>query len=166
MEQARIIKELFPTREARTQAFANIDFIVQTLSFIIQIFFTAKIAELGLRWLLSLLGFVVGVGFVILSFTHPMFLPFVIVMSVRRVGEYALVKPGREMLFVPLDSDSKYKVKNFFDTVVYRGGDALGAQVESAVLKLGVGATLLVGALLSFIWGALGFYLGKRYEKP
>ena len=70
------------------------------------------------------------------------------------------------MLFVPLDSDSKYKVKNFFDTVVYRGGDALGAQVESAVLKLGVGATLLVGALLSFIWGALGFYLGKRYEKP
>ncbi|WP_394997719.1 NTP/NDP exchange transporter [uncultured Helicobacter sp.] len=166
MEQARIIKELFPTREARTQAFANIDFIVQTLSFIIQIFFTAKIAELGLRWLLSLLGFVVGVGFVILSFTHPMFLPFVIVMSVRRVGEYALVKPGREMLFVPLDSDSKYKVKNFFDTVVYRGGDALGAQVESAVLKLGVGATLLVGALLSFVWGALGFYLGKRYEKP
>ena len=166
VEQARIIKEIFLTREERTQAFANIDFIVQMASFIIQIFFTAKIVEfLGMKWLLSLLGFVVGVGFIVLSFTHPMFLPFVIVMSLRRVGEYALVKPGREMLFVPLDSDSKYKVKNFFDTVVYRGGDAISSQLEGALIKFGVGITLLVGAGLSFIWGALGLYLAKGYEK-
>lgn len=165
VEQARIIKELFLTREARTQAFANIDFIVQMASFIIQIFFTAKIVEfLGMKWLLSLLGFVVGVGFIVLSFTHPMFLPFVIVMSLRRVGEYALVKPGREMLFVPLDSDSKYKVKNFFDTVVYRGGDAISSQLEGALIKFGVGVSFLVGAGLSFIWGALGLYLAKGYE--
>lgn len=57
-------------------------------------------------------------------------------MSLRRVGEYALVKPGREMLFVPLDSDSKYKVKNFFDTVVYRGGDAISSQLEGALIRL------------------------------
>ncbi|EGK8072913.1 hypothetical protein IO424_000737 [Campylobacter fetus] len=38
-------------------------------------------------------------------------------MSIRLVGEYALVKPGREMLFVPLNSESKYKVKNFLDSV-------------------------------------------------
>lgn len=165
VEQARIIKEIFLTREERTQAFANIDFIVQMASFIIQIFFTAKIVEfLGMKWLLSLLGFVVGVGFIILSFTHPMFLPFVIVMSLRRVGEYALVKPGREMLFVPLDSDSKYKVKNFFDTVVYRGGDAISSQLEGVLIKFGVGVSLLVGAGLSFIWGALGLYLAKGYE--
>ena len=165
VEQARIIKEIFLTREERTQAFANIDFIVQMASFIIQIFFTAKIVEfLGMKWLLSLLGFVVGVGFIVLSFTHPMFLPFVIVMSLRRVGEYALVKPGREMLFVPLDSDSKYKVKNFFDTVVYRGGDAISSQLEGVLIKFGVGVSLLVGAGLSFIWGALGLYLAKGYE--
>ena len=91
-------------------------------------------------------------------------LPFVIVMSLRRVGEYALVKPGREMLFVPLDSDSKYKVKNFFDTVVYRGGDAISSQLEGALIKFGVGVSLLVGTGLSFIWEALGLYLAKGYE--
>lgn len=166
MEQARIIKALFPTKEARIAAFANIDFIVQSLSFLIQIFLTAKIAEfLGLKWLLSMLGFVLCVGFVILAFTHPLFLPFIIVMCVRRVGEYALIKPGREMCFVPLDSESKYKVKNFLDTVVYRGGDALSAQLEGALAKCGIAVVLLSGALIAFVWGILGFKLAKKYEQ-
>ena len=177
MEQARIIREFFPTREARIAAFANIDLIVQVSALVIQIFLTAKIAKFfKLTALLSLLGFVICVGFVVLAFTHPAFMPLAVVMSIRRIGEYALVKPGREMLFVPLSSDEKYKVKSFADTVVYRGGDALSAQVESVLASIsfrGAGASqnptlpyvLLVGALISLVWGLLGIFLGKRYEK-
>ncbi|TQR31936.1 MFS transporter [Campylobacter sp. MIT 99-7217] len=170
MEQARIISELFPksdpnSRALRTAAFANIDFIVQSLSFIIQIFFTAKIANLSLKWLLCPLGFILSFAFVILAFTHPALLPIIIAMSVRRVGEYALVKPAREMLFVPLSSEEKYKVKNFLDTVVYRGGDALSAQLEASLLHFGVAFTLISGGVLSFLWGILGLKLSKDYEK-
>ena len=166
MEQARIVREVFPTREARIAAFATIDLIVQTSALLIQIFLTAKIAKFfGITSLLSILGFVIALGFVILSFTHPAFLPLAVVMSIRRVGEYALVKPGREMLFVPLDSDSKYKVKNFLDAVVYRGGDALSAQAESILANVGILCVLLSGAVISFIWGLLGVFLGKNYEK-
>ncbi|TLD81168.1 MFS transporter [Helicobacter sp. MIT 11-5569] len=166
MEQARIVRELFPTREARIAAFANIDLIVQLSALFIQIFLTAKIARFfGITSLLSTLGFVIALGFVVLAFTHPAFLPLVVVMSMRRVGEYALVKPGREMLFVPLDADSKYKVKNFLDTVVYRGGDALSAQLESVLANIGILCVLLVGAGISFVWGLLGVFLGRGYEK-
>ncbi len=166
MEQARIIKETFSSREARIAAFGYIDLVVQSASFIIQIFLTAKIAKIfGLKWLLGMLGFVIGFGFIGLIFTHPLFLPFVVVMCLRRIGEYALIKPGREMLFVPLDSDSKYKVKNFFDTVVYRGGDALSVQLEALLARVSILAALLVGALISFMWGMLGVYLAKKYEK-
>lgn len=165
MEQARIIKELFPTREARVTAFANIDLIVQSSALFIQIFLTAKIAKFfTLNALLSTLGFIVGIGFIVLAFTHPAFLPFIIVMCVRRVGEYALVKPGREMLFVPLSSDEKYKVKSFIDTVVYRGGDALSSQVESLFANISIMCVLLVGAFISFVWGALGVFLGRWYK--
>lgn len=166
MEQARIIKELFPTREARVAAFANIDLIVQSSALFIQIFLTAKIAQFfKLTTMLGALGFVIGFGFIILAFTHPAFLPFVIVMSLRRVGEYALVKPAREMLFVPLSSDEKYKVKNFLDAVVYRGGDALSAQVEGIFASIGIMVVLLVGAGISFVWGILGVLLGKEYQR-
>lgn len=166
MEQARIIKELFPTREARVAAFANIDLIVQSSALFIQIFLTAKIAQFfKLTTMLGALGFVIGFGFIVLVFTHPAFLPFVIVMSLRRVGEYALVKPAREMLFVPLSSDEKYKVKNFLDAVVYRGGDALSAQVEGIFASIGIMVVLLVGAGISFVWGILGVLLGKEYQR-
>lgn len=166
MEQMRIIKETFSSREERVAVFATIDLVVQSLSLFIQIFLTAKIAKFfSLSALLSALGFVVSIGFVVLCFTHPAFLPLAVVMSMRRVGEYALVKPGREMLFVPLSSDEKYKVKNFIDTVVYRGGDALSAQVESALFSLGISVVLLVGAGISFVWGILGVFLGRKYQQ-
>lgn len=166
MEQARIVRELFASREERIAAFANIDLIVQLSSLFIQIFLTAKIARFfGITSLLSSLGFIIALGFIVLAFTHPAFLPLVVVMSIRRVGEYALVKPGREMLFVPLSADSKYKVKNFLDTVVYRGGDALSAQLESVLASVGILCVLLVGAALSFIWGLLGVFLGRQYER-
>lgn len=165
MEQARIISGMFESREARAAAFANIDFIVQLSSFAIQIFITSKIVQFfGIKWLLGTLGFVVALGFVLLAF-YPVFGVLVLVMSIRRIGEYALVKPGREMLFVPLDSESKYKVKNFLDTVVYRAGDSMSAALEGAIAKISITAVLFVGALISFIWGSLGVYLGKRYEK-
>lgn len=166
MEQARIIKEIFPTREARVAAFANIDLIVQSSALFIQIFLTAKIAQFfKLTTMLGALGFIIGFGFIVLAFTHPAFLPFVIVMSLRRVGEYALVKPAREMLFVPLSSDEKYKVKNFLDAVVYRGGDALSAQVEGIFASIGIVVVLLVGAGISFVWGILGVLLGREYQR-
>ncbi|MBR4141404.1 MAG: MFS transporter [Campylobacter sp.] len=167
MEQARIVRAVFETREARAAAFANIDLIVQSASFFIQIFLTAKIAKFfGIKWLLALLGFVIALGFILLGFTHPAFWGTALVMSLRRVGEYALVKPAREMLFVPLDSESKYKVKNFLDTVVYRGGDALSSQVEGiALAKFGVSGVLILGAIISFVWGILGLNLSKKYEK-
>lgn len=166
IEQGRIIDILFHTREEKTAAFADIDFIVNTFSFIIQIFLTSKIAKyIGLKWLLSSLGFVVAIGFVILIFTHPMFLPFVVVMCIRRVGEYALIKPGREMLFVPLDSDSKYKVKSFLDVVVYRGGDSISSQIEGLLSKSGINIVLLGGAFVALAWSILGYYLGRSYEE-
>ncbi len=34
-------------------------------------------------------------------------------MVLRRAGEYALIRPGREMLFTTVDVEAKYKVKNF-----------------------------------------------------
>lgn len=166
LEQARIVRELFTTRAARIEAFAGIDLIVQSLSLFIQIFLTAKIVKLfGLNALLSVLGFVLGFCFIVLAFTHPAFLPLVVAMSVRRVGEYALVKPGREMLFVPLGADEKYKVKSFLDTVLYRAGDALSAQIEGLFASIGIAFVLLVGAFISFVWGFVGVFLAKSYKK-
>jgi AAA family ATP:ADP antiporter len=87
-------------------------------------------------------------------------------MIVRRIGEYAFVRPGREMLFAPLDAESKYKAKGFIDTVVYRAGDAASAWARSALDLVGQGAmtAALVGAACALAWGALGWYVGRQAD--
>jgi AAA family ATP:ADP antiporter len=88
-------------------------------------------------------------------------------MIVRRVGEYAFVRPGPEMLFSPLDAESKYKAKNFIDTVVYRAGDAVSAWAKALLDMLANGVLLatFAGALCAAAWGAIGWYLGGRREQ-
>jgi ATP/ADP translocase len=46
------------------------------------------------------------------------------VQALRRVGDYALQRPARDILFTVVPREEKYK-SGFIDTVVYRGGDAL-----------------------------------------
>ncbi|MOA22439.1 hypothetical protein D3C78_1429950 [compost metagenome] len=71
------------------------------------------------------------------------------------------------MLFVPLDAQQKYRAKNFIDTVVYRGGDAVSAWLNALLNAIGLGAAAvaLVGAGVALAWSALGWRLGRRHEQ-
>src|SRR5690606_13217249 len=130
-EQARIVAATFPDRTSQTQVFSTIDAVVQASTIVIQIFLTGQLARrLGVTVLLVAVPLAMVIGFGVLSFiaTFPV---LVAVMVARRVGEYALVRPGREMLFAPLDTETKYKAKNAIDTFVYRGGDAVSAWLNA-----------------------------------
>ncbi|MNJ69356.1 hypothetical protein D3C77_656970 [compost metagenome] len=116
--------------------------------------------------LLAAVPALVCLGFLGLALA-PVFAVLAGLMIVRRIGEYAFIRPGREMLFAPLDAESKYKAKNVIDTVVYRGGDVLSAWVKSGLDTLGQGTVLiaLVGAGCAALWGVLGWYLGGRADR-
>ena len=166
MEQVRLVALLFKSREEHLSAFATINLVVQVMSLLGQLLITGFVSKkLGMRFLLCFVPLSVGIGFVVLCLSHPAFVPFIIVFVLRSVGEYTLIRPAREMLFVPLDGDSKYKVKNFLDTVVYRGGDALSAQIESWLRQESVQVALLSGAACCLAWGVCGWVLGSRYQK-
>ena len=166
-EQARLVAELFPTREEQVRVFGIIDFVVQAGALTAQLFITGRLAQrLGVRTLLALVPGLVCVGFIGLALA-PTFAMLAGLMIARRIGEYAFVRPGREMLFAPLDAETKYKAKNFIDTVVYRGGDAFSGWVKSLLDLLGQGAVLiaLVGALCAAVWAVVGWYLGGKADR-
>ena len=166
-EQARLVAELFPDRDEQVRVFGLIDFVVQAGSLLAQVFLTGRVAQrMGVRMLLAAVPLLVCLGFLILALA-PIFAALAALMIVRRIGEYAFVRPGREMLFAPLDAESKYKAKNFIDTVVYRGGDAVSGWLKSLIDMLGYGAVLiaLVGALCAALWGLLGWHLGGRADR-
>jgi AAA family ATP:ADP antiporter len=86
------------------------------------------------------------------------------IQIVRRVAEYAVAKPTREMLFTVVDQESKYKAKNVIDTVIYRFGDFSSAWVSAAVLPYGVTGLAIFGVITSVVWFPVAYVLGKRYE--
>ena len=88
-------------------------------------------------------------------------------MVARRIGEYGLVRPGREMLNSVLSPEEKYKAKSFIDTVLYRGGDAASAWLKRSLDVLGGHSPLamLGGAAISALWAATGFFLARRHRE-
>ena len=64
------------------------------------------------------------------------FAVLVAVMFVRRVGEYSITRPSRDMLYTSVTREERYKAKNFIDTVVYRGGDNFAAWLIGALLPV------------------------------
>lgn len=161
--QLRIVTDTFADPEVRTQVFSRLDYTVQTLTIIAQLTLTGRIAT---RWGIgSLLTFVplLMVGALLMLATFHVFAVLAIAMISRRVGEYAFVRPGREMLFSKVDVETKYKAKNAIDVPVYRGGDALIAQVDSVLSNAGMSAAglALIGAGAAAAWTVNGVLLGK-----
>jgi AAA family ATP:ADP antiporter len=165
-EQARLVAEIFPDRTQQTKIFGYIDSIVQALAIMTQLFLTGRITKkLGIGILLIAVPIVMAAGFVLLAIA-PTFSVFVIVMVVRRTGEYALVRPGREMLYTVVPPEGKYKAKNFSDTVVYRGGDAVSGWVRSGLNQIGDPALAMwIGSALALVWAAVGFGLAREQNR-
>jgi ATP:ADP antiporter, AAA family len=165
-EQARIVEATFPDRTRQTQVFAAIDTVVQSLTILIQIFFTGRLARrLGVTVLLVAVPatMMFGFGLLALAATFPV---LAFVMIVRRVGEYALVRPGREMLFTPVDAETKYKAKNAIDTFVYRGGDAIAGWTYTGIVAIATtGAVAIAGAAFAGLWALLGLAIGRRHDR-
>jgi AAA family ATP:ADP antiporter len=166
-EQARLVALHFTTRQEQIQVFGLIDFVVQAGALVAQLFITGRIAQrFGVATLLTLVPALICIGFIGLALA-PSFAVLATLMIVRRIGEYAFIRPGREMLFAPLDAETKYKAKNFIDTVVYRGGDALSGWAKSLLDLLGQGTLLVavVGAGCAALWALTGWYLGRHADR-
>jgi AAA family ATP:ADP antiporter len=71
------------------------------------------------------------------------------------------------MLFTVVDRDTKYKSKNFIDTVVYRGSDVTARWIFKGFMTAGLSIPQIVWLYLPVLglwsWGA--WRLGRSYER-
>jgi AAA family ATP:ADP antiporter len=165
-EQLRLVEQLFSDPSERTRIFARLDWIVQSLTVICQVLLTGRIAaRFGLTTLLIVVPLAMVGGFLALAATGT-FLVLAIVFIARRVGEYAFVRPAREMLFSKLDNETKYKAKNVIDVPVYRGADALTAQMQKVIEHAGLSPAnaAVIGAGVAAAWALNAWYLGRKND--
>jgi len=163
--QAHVIRDAFDQSSERTFIFALMDFLVNTLTLTIQILLTGKIIQkFGLPIVLALLPAVMFLGFITLSFA-PILIVIICFQVFRRALNYSLTRPAREILYTVVSVEEKYKSKNFIDTLVYRGGDALSAWLFHGLrITLTFPPIMLIAAGVAAVWVGVGWLLGRSKE--
>jgi len=164
-EQQLLVAQAYADTAERTRYFARIDWIVQGLAVLAQVFATGRLARrFGVALLLGLVPLGMVAGFSVLAIGGGL-AALSVVMVLRRAGEFALVRIGRELLFGPLDEETRWKAKNVIDVPVYRGADALAAQVQALLRGGGAEVVAWVGAGVAAVWALLGLALGRHHDR-
>jgi AAA family ATP:ADP antiporter len=165
--QTDLIARTYTVIASRTQAIADIDLVVNIG--------TAAILFLGLGRIVQRFGVTVGlilnpllmvIAFLVTALSPTLFM-IQALQIVRRVAQYAIARPSREICFTVVEQSSRYKAKNVIDTVVYRFGDVSSAWVQAGLRSMGYGlnGAIAVGVGASLAWFAVAALLGGRYEK-
>ncbi|MDG2319604.1 MAG: hypothetical protein P8L79_05035 [Rhodospirillaceae bacterium] len=165
--QVDLVRAAFETRADRYAANAIVDGVVNTLAIFTQMFVTSRVAgKWGLVFLMAVMPIFMFFAFFALS-AFPVLMMILSLQVVRRAGNYAMTRPGREMLWTVVDRDKKYKAKNVIDGPVYRGADLINIWIENGLRSAGFGLAqiALVGAGVAAAWSGFAIYLGKTAEK-
>ena len=165
IEQVRLVAEYFATPESRTRLFSTLDLVTNLLTWLTQVVITNRLVRrFGLVAPLLFLPIVSLLGFLGIAL-WPGLGVYVSFSVLRRVGEYALSKPAREVLFTVVSREEKYKAKNFIDTAVSRGGDASTGWLSSGVKALGATTGHIAWVLLPLmiLWAWLSRWLAARH---
>jgi ATP:ADP antiporter, AAA family len=165
--QTDLIAKAFTDLASRTQALADIDLAVNICSAIVSIFGLSRlIMRFGVTGSLVLNPILMAISFVLMVFS-PTLLMLQAMQALRRVTQYAIARPSREICFTVVDQENRYKTKNIIDVVVYRLGDLSSAWMQAGLRALGMGlnGTLGVGVLASGVWAISAWTLGRQYEQ-
>ena len=163
LQQGAIVERAFSGTAARTAAFARIDLWVNVLTLVTQVFLTGRlITALGIPFVLAILPVLTLTGFGAL-WLWPTFGVMALFQVLRRGLHYAVDRPAREILYIPLGPEERYKSKPFIDTFVYRGGDLLGVWAPTALAALAIPVGLAaVGC--SGLWIGTSLVLGNQVK--
>lgn len=157
LAQGAIVARAFDGQAARTAAFARIDVWVNVLTLLTQLFVTGRLLQrFGVAAVLCAMPVITALGFGALAL-WPVFGVLFAFQVARRGLHYAVDRPAREVLYIPLGADERYKSKPFIDTFVYRFGDLFGVWLPAL---LGAVAIPVIAASLTASLGWLGTGLG------
>lgn len=153
--------------DERTRFFSYVDLVVQILAFLFQFVITSRLVQhLGMPRAAILPPILLAAGFTLLGSSLGLVL-FAAVQVAQRALNYGLLGPVKEMLFTVVDRETRYKSKNFIDTVVYRGSDVTASWLFKGMMTAGLSLSQLAWVYVPIlaVWGFGAWHLGKAYNQ-
>jgi AAA family ATP:ADP antiporter len=152
----------------RTKIWALIDWVTNILTLITAAFVTSRIVtKLGMPTALALMPGLITIG-ILAVVAAPVLAVLATFQVARRVGNYAITRPSREMLYTTVDRETRFKTKPLIDIAFYRGGDMITAWVFTFLAKglgLGLAGIAIVISGIAAVWAVVALRLGRSYER-
>lgn len=164
-QQVAIVGAALKDRAAQTVFLSNINFGVNTVALVFQLFFTGRIVlTLGVALALAILPVITMGGFAALAMA-PTLTVIAVFQVVRRGLEYAVTRPAREVIYTVVSREDRFKTKGFIDTFVYRLGDQVGVWSSSMFADIGARVAPLAAIGIALVWLVTALWLGGQQSK-
>ncbi|MFA5956707.1 NTP/NDP exchange transporter [Hyphomicrobium sp.] len=168
LEQARLVATSIDGSANRVLFFSGRDLVVSIATLLIEVFGTARILKrFGVTVALLALPVTGALGTFLLTF-DPALGIVATVMVAERIAAFSLANPAIKIIYTLATPDEKYKVQNFIDTVVFRGGDATSGWLYSLLgggLGFAASATGAVAVPLVVAWAWIAQQLGADHRR-
>jgi AAA family ATP:ADP antiporter len=173
-EQARAggvsnTKELMAfTRDGTTAFYGGFYFWVNVVALILQAFVASRLLKFGGFGVILLTMPVVA----LISYTAMAFIPILAVVKAMKIAEnstdYSINNTARNVLWLPVSAELKYKGKPTIDSLFVRMGDGIAALtvlVGVQFLALSTQSFFVLNVVLVLIWILLAFVVIREHRR-
>ncbi|MDJ0829929.1 MAG: Npt1/Npt2 family nucleotide transporter [Desulfobacterales bacterium] len=160
------------TRDGTTAFYGNFYFWVNVFALILQAFVASRLLKYGGFGVVLLTMPVIA----LVSYTAMAFVPILAIVKVMKIAEnstdYSINNTARNVLWLPVSAEYKYKGKPTIDSLFVRVGDGIAAftvLVGVQFLALSTQSFFVLNIILIFIWILLAFVViqeHRRYSEP
>jgi AAA family ATP:ADP antiporter len=160
--------------DALTRFFGTFNFILGSVSFVVQLFVTSRaLRTLGLAVTILTLPMALGIGTALIILI-PSFWPVLVTNAFDQGLRFSVDKPTYELLYLPIQPGQRVHVKNAIDIMGNRVADALGAVLFGIAtggffmlpgIGLGLRGTAMANTVLIAVWMAAAWRLRIEYVR-
>jgi AAA family ATP:ADP antiporter len=156
------------TRNGTTAFYSDFYFWVNIMAVLLQAFVASRLLKYGgFRWILLTMPVVA-----LVSYTAMAFIPILAIVKVMKIADnstdYSINNTARNVLWLPVSAEMKYKGKPTIDSLFVRMGDGIAALtvlVGVQFLALSTQSFFALNVVLVLIWIAFAFVVIREYQR-
>ncbi len=156
------------TRDGTTAFYGDFYFWVNVVALILQAFVASRLLKYGGFGVILLTMPVVA----LVSYTAMAFVPILAIVKAMKIAEnstdYSINNTARNVLWLPVSAEMKYKGKPMIDSLFVRMGDGIAALtvlVGVQMLALSTQSFFILNVVLVFIWIAFAFMVIREHRR-
>jgi AAA family ATP:ADP antiporter len=160
--------------DALTRFFGTFNFVLGSLSFVVQLFVTSRaLRRFGLAVTILTLPLSLGFGNLLIALI-PAFWTVLLTNAFDQGLRFSVDRPTYELLYLPLAPSQRFHIKNAIDIVVNRLADAFGAvgfgiaTIGFVVIPgfgLGLRGTAVLSLVMISVWAVVAWRLRAEYVR-